>query len=119
MIRGNLNIRYPVHGTGYVKPQTMARARGGIFGGPVMPAGRTGNFREQWALPQEMAHSDTGVFAPYTHERIPGSGIEESLIVTNTGMGGIRELWETTSTREKVAWGLAVLFGLKAFGILP
>jgi hypothetical protein len=119
MIRGNLNIRYPVHGTGHVKAQTMGRARGGIFGGPVMPAGRTGNFREQWALPLEMAHSDTGVFEPYTHARIPGSGIEESLIVTNTGMGGPAELWNSMTTREKVAWGFAILFGLKAFGLLP
>jgi hypothetical protein len=65
-----------------------------------------------------MAHSDTGVFAPYTHERIPGSGMEESFIATNTGMGSIREVWSSMSTREKVAWGLVALFGLKAFGIV-
>ena len=118
MIRGKYQMRYPTHGTGWTKPQGMGSARGGIFGGPVMPAGRTGNFRDQWALPLEMAHSDTGVFAPYTHERIPGSGTEESFIATNAGMGSMRELWDTTSTREKVAWGLALLFGLKAFGII-
>jgi hypothetical protein len=34
-------------------------------------------------------------------------------------MGGPREVWEAMTTREKVAWGLAILFGLKAFGLLP
>jgi hypothetical protein len=119
MIRSKLNMRYPVHGTGSVPAQSMGPTRGGIFGGPVMPAGRTGNFREEWALPLEMAHSDTGVFAPYTHARVPGSGMEESFVVTSPGMGGLREVWDTMTTREKVAWGLAIVLGLKAFGMLP
>jgi hypothetical protein len=115
MIRGKLNMRFPIHGTGWSKPQTMSKARGGIFGGPNMPAKRTGNFQDNWPLPREMANSDTGIFAPYTHERIPGSAIEESFIATRTGMGSIREVWDAMSTREKVAWALVAVFGLKAF----
>jgi len=64
-------------GTGWVpihNQRTANKTRGGVFGQPPAPAGRTyGIFQSYYAIPPEQMNQDTGLLSAFTGQKVPGS----------------------------------------------
>jgi hypothetical protein len=115
MAKYNVQVRRPVHGTGAVPIQgSPVDWAGGIFGGPPLPAGRSGIFRTHWAL-DFPNRQDAGSLAPYTGANIPGTVMYENDYLTNPG-GALTGFWSDRTMGEK--WLLASAAALGAFLLL-
>jgi hypothetical protein len=107
-----VQVRQPVHGTGWRSiPKRSITWAGGIFGQPSLPQNRTGNFRSNWAISPYYQGGDTGVFAPRTFQRIPGTAMWERQPLLSPGLGALAGFFSERPGLAIVA-AIGLVFGL-------